>query len=108
MKQKQDSNTEQGHRANTLLYAVAPNPKLSTDAIALDGAVVSRGNGIGATSKPKCYNCKFASSAFKIGNKTHHQCNHLKHKEGFENGTLSPWDTLQEFYNTCTDHEFKK
>lgn len=26
--------------------------KLSTDAIALDGAVVSRGNGIGATSKP--------------------------------------------------------
>lgn len=51
MKQKQDSNTEQGNRANTLLYAVAPTPKLSTDAIALDSAVVSRGNGIGATSK---------------------------------------------------------
>jgi hypothetical protein len=36
MKQKQDSNTEQGHRANTLLYAVAPTPKLSTDLKALD------------------------------------------------------------------------
>ena len=49
MKQKQDNNTEQGHRANMVLAAGAPNPKLSTDAIALDGAVVSRGNGIGAT-----------------------------------------------------------
>jgi len=57
MKQKQDSNTEQGHRANTLLYAVAPNPKLSTDAIALEGAVVSRGNGIGATSETYLMDC---------------------------------------------------
>lgn len=52
MKKKPDSNTKQGHSTNMLLYAVAPQPKLSTDAIALDGAVVSRGNGIGATSKP--------------------------------------------------------
>jgi len=51
MKQKPDSNTKQGHSTNMLLYAVAPQPKLSTDAIALEGAVVSRGNGIGATSK---------------------------------------------------------
>lgn len=42
---------------NTLLYAVAPNPKLSTDAIALDGAVVSRGNGIGATSETYLMDC---------------------------------------------------
>lgn len=49
MKQKPNTNTKQGHSASTLLYAVAPTPKLSTDAIALDGAVVSRGNGIGAT-----------------------------------------------------------
>ncbi len=48
--------------------------------------------------KPKCYNCKHASSAFKIAGKTHHQCNHPKHEEGF---------TLQEFYNTCDTHEFK-
>lgn len=108
MKTENKNNTEHQAGINLLLCAVAPQPKLSTDAIALEGAVVLRGNGIGATSKPKCYNCKFASSAFKIGNKTHHQCNHLKHKQGFENGTLSPWDTLQEFYNTCEDHEFKK
>lgn len=30
--------------------------------------------------KPKCYNCKHASSAFKIAGKTHHQCNHPKHE----------------------------
>jgi hypothetical protein len=77
------SNSTSSHEANTLLAAGAPN------------------------RKPKCYNCKFASSAFKIGNKTHHQCNHPKHKEGFENGTLSPWDTLQEFYNTCQSHEYR-
>lgn len=40
-----------------LLYAVAPNPKLSTDAIALEGAVVSRGNGIGATSETYLMDC---------------------------------------------------
>jgi len=55
----------------------------------------------------KCYNCSHASSAFKIAGITHHQCTHPKHKEGFANGTLSPWDTLQEFYNTCEDHEIK-
>lgn len=55
----------------------------------------------------KCYNCKHASSAFKIGGKTHHQCNHQKHEKGFESGELSPWDTLQEFYNTCDTHEFR-
>ena len=59
------------------------------------------------SQKPKCYNCKFASSAFKIAGKTHHQCNHPKHEKGFESGELSPWDTLQEFYNTCETHEFR-
>lgn len=59
------------------------------------------------TRKAKCYNCKHASSAFKIAGKTHHQCNHPKHKEGFKNGTLSSWDTLQEFYNSCNTHEFR-
>lgn len=68
---------------NAVLYAVAP------------------------TQKRKCYNCKYASPAFKIAGKTHHQCNHPKHKAGFEDGTLSPWDTLQEFYNTCESHEFR-
>ena len=73
----------------------APNPPLSK-------AVVRS-----ASSKQKCYNCKFASSGFKIAGKTHHQCQHPKHLPGFESGELSPWDTLQEFYNTCESHEFR-
>lgn len=57
MKQKDNQTPKQGHSANMLLYAVAPTPKLSTDAIALDGAVVSRGNGIGATSETYLMDC---------------------------------------------------
>ena len=60
------------------------------------------------SSKPKCYNCKHASSAFKIAGKTHHQCNHPKYESRFKSGELSPWDTLQEFYNTCESHEFRQ
>lgn len=52
MKPKSKLNDKPQAEINTVLYAVAPQPKLSTDAIALEGAVVSRGNGIGATSKP--------------------------------------------------------
>lgn len=50
-------NTKSQAEINTVLYAVAPTPKLSTDAIALDGAVVSRGNGIGATSETYLMDC---------------------------------------------------
>jgi hypothetical protein len=57
--------------------------------------------------KRKCFNCNFASSAFRIAGITHHQCNHPKHESGFKSGELSPWDTLQEFYQTCESHEFK-
>lgn len=57
--------------------------------------------------RAKCYNCKHASEGFKIASKTHYQCLHEKHAEGMESGALSPWDTLQEFSNTCKDHEFK-
>lgn len=55
----------------------------------------------------KCYNCKHSSVGFKIAGKTHHQCNHSKHEEGFKSGELSAWDTLQEWYNSCESHEFK-
>lgn len=58
--------------------------------------------------KPKCHNCKHASKGFKIGNNTHHQCLHPKHKEPMKNFEISPWDTLQEFWNTCNDHELKE
>ena len=57
--------------------------------------------------KPKCYNCKHASYGFKIAGKTHHQCLHPKHNKGLEDGSLTAWDTLQEFYNTCDTHEFR-
>lgn len=59
--------------------------------------------------KPKkCYNCKHASDQFKVGAITHVHCFHPKYKkEDFESGKLSPWDTLNEFWYTCNDHEFK-
>lgn len=62
---------------------------------------------VGRSASGKCHNCKHASSAFKIAGKTHHQCNHPKHDKGFEKGELSPWDTLQEWYNSCETHEFR-
>lgn len=56
----------------------------------------------------KCYNCKFAGKPFKIAGKTHLHCEHPKYTdEDFQSGKISPWDTLQEFWNTCKDHEFK-
>lgn len=55
----------------------------------------------------KCFNCKFASPPFKIAGKTYHQCTHSKHEDGFINGILSPYDTLQEWYNTCSFHSLK-
>jgi DNA modification methylase len=57
MKQKSKMNDKPQAEINTVLYAVVPNPKLSTDAIALEGAVVSRGNGIGATSETYLMDC---------------------------------------------------
>jgi hypothetical protein len=54
--------------------------------------------------KKQCHNCKYASRAFKIGDKTHHQCNHPKNIDC----NLSIWDTLQERYNTCDFHEFRQ
>lgn len=57
MKPKSKMKEKPQAEINTVLYAVAPQPKLSTDAIALDGAVVSRGNGIGATSETYLMDC---------------------------------------------------
>jgi site-specific DNA-methyltransferase (adenine-specific) len=57
MKPKSKINTKPQAEINMVLNAVAPHPKLSTDAIALDGVVVSRGNGIGATSETYLMDC---------------------------------------------------
>ena len=59
--------------------------------------------------KPKkCYNCKHSGEQFKIFGMTHLHCFHPKYKDQYENSsTFSQWDTLMQFWHTCTDHEFK-
>lgn len=58
--------------------------------------------------KPKCCNCIHAGTQFKLGKVTHMHCEHPKNDEAFKRGEIeSPYDTLQEFGNTCEDHEFK-
>ncbi len=52
----------------------------------------------------KCLNCIHAGRQFKIGLKNHMQCMHPKWNE--EN-VLTGWETLREFGETCSDHEFK-
>lgn len=60
--------------------------------------------------KPRCYNCNFSGAQFKIGKLTHLHCENdeLFPKEKFQNGTLSAWDSLQVFNDTCDKHEFKE
>jgi hypothetical protein len=57
----------------------------------------------------KCFNCKHAGAQFKLGGLTHLHCEHPKNDEAFKRGEItSPYDTLQEFCNTCEDHEEKE
>lgn len=36
-------------------------------------------------------------------------CMHPKFKdEDFESGKITPWDTLQEWWNRCSDFEYKE
>ena len=51
MKPKSKMNTKPQAEINTVLYAVAPTPKLSTDSKALDSGSDKRGLAVGATSK---------------------------------------------------------
>ncbi|MFI1771015.1 hypothetical protein [Thalassobellus citreus] len=61
-------------------------------------------------NKQKCYNCKFAGKPFKIANTTHLHCEHPKwEKEYKENpDSFSGWETLNEFWNTCSDFKQKE
>lgn len=63
-------NTEPQAEINTVLYAVAPTPKLSTDGTALDCAAVSSGSGIGATLE------LFHDDYFTKDARKHTSCNH--------------------------------
>lgn len=58
----------------------------------------------------KCYNCKYAGEQFKISKLTHLHCEDPEEftQEKYENGELSPWDSLRVFSDTCDRHEFRK
>jgi hypothetical protein len=55
----------------------------------------------------KCYNCKHGGKTFKLSKVTHLHCCHPRHVKEAKAGTLSAWDTLMEFWQTCEDHEPK-
>ena len=57
--------------------------------------------------KPKCYNCKHSGNKFKLDKLTHLHCEHPKYMEQSKCGSLSIWETLRVFGDTCMDHEFK-
>lgn len=60
--------------------------------------------------KSKCYNCKFSSQQFKVSGKTHVHCQneYLYPPVNFENGKLSAWDTLMQWWSTCDSHELRQ
>jgi len=55
----------------------------------------------------KCYNCKFATKQFKAGGMSHVHCQNetLYPSKDFENGKLSVWDTLMEWWGNCEKWE---
>ncbi len=59
--------------------------------------------------RPKCHNCKYRGEYFKIVGQNHHHCQHPKFDpEDIKEGRISPWDTLQEWWDTCDDHKFSE
>lgn len=58
--------------------------------------------------KPKCYNCKHRTDAFKIGKLTHYHCVSPTYKKMNREGkSISPWETLRVFSDSCDEHEFR-
>ena len=69
MKNKSKMNTKPQAEINTVLAAVTPTPRPSTDTFALDVMSALRGKGIGATSKPIMFSTPMVS-AILDGRKT--------------------------------------
>ena len=63
----------------------------------------------GIYRKQKCYNCKHAGKQFKVAGKTHLHCEHFKWEKKHEESEhgISAWDTLCEWWDTCSDFEPK-
>ncbi len=60
-------------------------------------------------NKRICYNCNHGGPQFKISKQTHLHCQHPKFKdEDFESGKTTPWDTLREWWDKCSDFEPKE
>lgn len=53
--------------------------------------------------RPRCHNCKHAGETFKIDCLTHLHCQHPDRVATCQGG----WDTLQEWWDTCDNHEYK-
>ncbi len=80
--------------------------KTGSRLIVVDKSVVGF-MGINKSKNKKCFNCKHAGKQFKIAGKTHLYCRHSKNKKDIEKGNIDPIDVLNEFWNTCEDHEKK-
>lgn len=56
----------------------------------------------------KCWNCKYASKAFKVYKLTYHHCYSPTFEKQFQDGEPPhPFDTLRVFSDTCNEHKFK-
>ena len=61
------------------------------------------------SKKPRCHNCKFSGTQFKIGKLTHLHCQSDEmHKYFNEHESPSFWHSLRVFNDSCDDHEFKE
>ena len=56
-----------------------------------------------------CYNCKHATSQFKVIGKSHVHCQNenIYPSKGFIDGNLTAWDSLRAWHNSCEKHKLK-
>lgn len=54
------------------------------------------------SKKKRCHNCKYAGQTFQLSNLTHLHCGHPKNVN-----PQSQYDTLQVFWDSCSDWKTK-
>lgn len=57
--------------------------------------------------RPRCHNCTYGGTHFKLGDKTYLHCESPAMKEWMEANEPNVWESLREFSDTCRLHEFK-